>query len=146
SERIDALLKLKLTRTERIAILEVFMQRDMLSGVYHWKDVITKTNLEGHRMMNYYSVYSGLRTAKLCNFPYQEEFPDEYEYHGSSKKIEIIKLFERTFDAAFFNVLADNKTAITKFLNNASERWPLKLAKVVVRIASTLGRSFSEKK
>lgn len=145
-ERIDALLRLRLKPSERVALLQVFMQRDMLSGSYQWIEVITRTNLKAHRMMNFYSVYSGLRPAKLCDFPSQEEFPNEYEYYSSSKSIEIIKLFERTFDAAFFNALAENKTTINEFLNNASERWPVKLAKIVARIASTLGRSFSEKK
>lgn len=141
---VRSVLKLKLIASERKKIIGVLMQIDMRSGRYRWRDLIQKTMGSGSGLANYYTLFSGLGPVQPKALPLPDVFPDEYEYHGSAKGAESIALYEGIFDAAYFSVIAGEKRAVNKWLNKPSERWPVQLAKVVIRIAVTLAERFSD--
>jgi len=142
-EFVLSILKLKLLADERNAILEELMHIDLRTGLYEWKDLISERVRSGYGLWNYYVLFSGLDTVTSQPLPLPDMFPDEYEYYSNSKSQETIFLYESLFDAAYFSVIRKGKSIVKDWLNSPSERWPIQLAKVIVRIAMTLADHFS---
>ncbi|RYZ55990.1 MAG: ATP-binding protein [Sphingobacteriales bacterium] len=140
---VESVLKLKLIGNEREAVLEVLMESDLRSGSYTWRELIGKSLRKGKRTCNYYCIFSGLREVKPWDLTTHNAFPDEYEYHSSSKTEESIALYDGVFEAAYFNILDGKKEVVDRWLNRPSERWPVQLAKVAVRMAVMLASDFT---
>lgn len=142
-ETVEAVLKLKLIADERVGLLEVLMESDLRSGSYPWRELIGKSLRQGKGAGNYYRVFSGVGEVQPWEVVDHSAFPDEYDYHGSSKTDESIALYDRVFDSAYFNMLAGKRDLVDRWQSRPSERWPVQLAKVAVRMAVMLAGDFT---
>lgn len=145
-DQVQYLLKLKLTTGEREGIFSVLKQSDMMAGIYFWRDTISRSRRNSDPEQSYYGLFSGLQQPAPSKFPGFRTFPDEETYQGSDKSAEMIKLYQKTFDTAYFNTLAGADQSAKKFLAKPSERWTVQLAKITVRIAAEIARRFSDRK
>jgi hypothetical protein len=141
--QIQELLKLKLTAEEREGIFSVLKKSDMITGVYFWRDTISRSRRNSDPGQSYYGIFSGLQQPAPSVLPGFNAFPDEETYQGSDKSAEMIKLYQNTFDTAYFNTLAGADHTVKKFLAKPSEHWTVQLAKITVLIATEIAGKFS---